>query len=68
MILHENCLPADDSNEISCLTCYFEKTAKFEIVVCCNLRVRINMVFRGRPLLSGILSLFQLFETSARAE
>ena len=23
MIMHENCLPADDSYEISCLICYF---------------------------------------------
>ena len=29
MIFHENCLPADDSHEISCLICYFEKAAKF---------------------------------------
>ena len=33
MILHENRLlarlPADDSHEISCLICYFEKVAKF---------------------------------------
>ena len=29
MILHENCLPADDSHEISCLMCDFEKVAKF---------------------------------------
>ena len=25
MLLHENRLPADDSHEISCLICYFEK-------------------------------------------
>ena len=25
MILHENRLPVDDSHEISCLICYFEK-------------------------------------------
>ena len=36
MILHENRLPADDSHEILCLICYFEKVAKFEIVVCCK--------------------------------
>ena len=32
MILHENRnrLLADDSHEISCLICYFEKVAKFE--------------------------------------
>ena len=37
MIIHENCLPADNSREISCLICCFEKAAKFEIVVCCKL-------------------------------
>ena len=35
MIFHENCLPADDSHEISCLICFgfFETAAKFEIAV-----------------------------------
>ena len=28
---------SDDSHEILCLICYFEKAAKFEIVVCCKL-------------------------------
>ena len=28
MIFHENGLPADDSHEISCLICSFEKAAK----------------------------------------
>ena len=37
MILHENRLPADDSYEISCLICYFEKVAKFEN--CCLLQI-----------------------------
>ena len=37
MIFHKNRLPADDSHEISCLIRYFEKGAKFEIVVCCKL-------------------------------
>ena len=37
MIFHENRLPADDSHEISCLIVIFEKVAKFEIVVCCQL-------------------------------
>ena len=42
MILHENCLPADNSHELSCLICYFEKkAAKFEIVVCCKLWVAL---------------------------
>ena len=27
MVFHENRLPADDSHEISCLICYFEKSA-----------------------------------------
>ena len=37
MILYENHLWADDSHEISCLICYFWKTATFEIVLCCKL-------------------------------
>ena len=46
MIFHENCLLADNSHEISFLICYYEKAAKFEIVVCCKiiggaLRVKI---------------------------
>ena len=28
MIFHENCLPADNSHEISCLICYFWKSGK----------------------------------------
>ena len=28
MVFHENCLPADDSHEISCLICYFRKSDK----------------------------------------
>ena len=28
MIFHENRLPADDSHEISCLICYFQKGSK----------------------------------------
>ena len=28
MIFYENCLPADDSHEISCLICYFWKSGK----------------------------------------
>ena len=28
MIFHKNCLPADNSHEISCLICYFWKSAK----------------------------------------
>ena len=28
MIFHENRLPADDSHEISCLLCYFQKSCK----------------------------------------
>ena len=35
MILHENRLPAENSHEISCLICYFEKAAKF--VFCCKI-------------------------------
>ena len=37
MICHENRLSADNSHEISCLICYFEKAAQFEIVFCCKL-------------------------------
>ena len=37
MMFHENRLPADDPHEISCLIFYFEKAARFEIVVCCKL-------------------------------
>ena len=59
MIFHENRLPADDSHEISCLICFFfEKAAKFEIVICIGgaLRVRflhmemwhVPLVFIGR--------------------
>ena len=36
-IFHENCLPADDSQEIASLFVIFEEAAKFKIVVCCNL-------------------------------
>ena len=42
MILHENRLPADDSHEISCLICYFENVAKFEMVVCYKLKVALK--------------------------
>ena len=41
MMLNENRLPVDDSHEISFLICYFEKAAKFEIVVCCKLKVAL---------------------------
>ena len=41
MIFHENRLPADDSHEISCLIVIFEKAAKFEIVVCCKVKVAL---------------------------
>ena len=40
MISHENCLLADNSHEISCLICYFEKAAKFEIDSAANYRWR----------------------------
>ena len=48
MILHENCLSADDSHEISCLICYFWKMGKI-----CNCRLlqiiggalRVNCMF-----------------------
>ena len=41
MIFHENRLPADDSLEISCHIVIFEKEAKFEIVICCKLKVAL---------------------------
>ena len=43
MIFYENCLPADNSHEISCLNfVIFEKAAKFEIIVGVALRVHNN--------------------------
>ena len=43
MVFHVNLLPAGDPREISCLICYFlKKAAKFEIVVCCKLKVVLN--------------------------
>ena len=30
---------ADDSHEISCLSCFLKEAIKFENVVCCNLRL-----------------------------
>ena len=42
MKLNENRLPADDSHEISCLFFFFfEKAAKFEIVVCSKNKVAL---------------------------
>ena len=38
MILHENCLPADDSHEISCLICYFEKAENLTLMSAANYR------------------------------
>ena len=40
MIFHENRLPADDSHEISCLICYFEKAAKLKLSSAANYRWR----------------------------
>ena len=45
MIFHENCLPAGDSYEISCLSCFFEKAVEFEIVVCCKLQEALFGLF-----------------------
>ena len=36
MIIHDNCLQADDSHEISCLICYFWKSGKI-----CNCLLQI---------------------------
>ena len=44
MILHENRLPADDSHEVLCpYMLFFEKAAKFEIVVCCKFLVALTV-------------------------
>ena len=37
MILHEDRLPADDSQIYHSLLVIFEEAAKFKIVVCCKL-------------------------------
>ena len=47
MIFHENCLPADNSHEISCLICSFEKAAKFDIDICCKLKVALYGLIGG---------------------
>ena len=43
MIFHENRLPEDDSHKYHSLLNFviFEKAAKFEIVVCCKLKVAL---------------------------
>ena len=41
MILHENRLPAEDSHEYHALFVIIEKAAKFEIVICCKLKVAL---------------------------
>ena len=45
MILHENLLPADDSQEISCLIVIFEIAAKFYMVACCKEALAIRRIF-----------------------
>ena len=47
MILHENCLPADDSHEISCLICYFLKSGK---ILNCRLLQIIGGALRVKKL------------------
>ena len=43
MIFHENCLPADDSHEISCLIFFFfEKAAKYLIIAAASYRWRFK--------------------------
>ena len=42
MMFHENRLPADDSHEISCLICYFEKAANLKMSSAANYRWRFK--------------------------
>ena len=41
-MFHENRLPADDSHEISCLICYFEKAANLKMSSAANYRWRFK--------------------------
>ena len=43
MILHENRLPADDSHEISCLICHFEKASNCRLLQIIGGALRVNM-------------------------
>ena len=51
MIFNENRLLADECREISCLICFlfFLKVAKFEIAVCCKLKVNA-LLHRSLPI------------------
>ena len=42
MIFHENCLPADDSHEISCLICFFEKRQNLKLSSAATYRWRFK--------------------------
>ena len=59
MLFHEYCLPADDSHEISCLICYFEKAAKFEY---CRLLQIIGGALRVKCEVQGTYSQLWLRE------
>ena len=63
MIFHENRLPADDSHEIACLIYYFEKSAKFGIVVCCKFYVALYGLTSRRL---KYHALFIIFEKAAK--
>ena len=52
MRFHENPLPADHSHEIIMPNLLFLKAVKFEIVVCCKLKVAL---YGLRPLVAGKL-------------
>ena len=52
MIYHENCLPADNSHEISCLICYFWKGGN--IWNCCLLQI-IGDALRVKPKASSTM-------------
>ena len=54
MILHENCLPTDNSYEISCLICYFWKSGKI-----CN--CRLLQIIGGALRLKTVLTTIVLF-------
>ena len=65
MILHENRLPADDSQRISCLICYFWKNSK---IWNCRLLQIIGGASKERVNFSikdNLLSLIKLFENSS---
>ena len=56
MIYHENCLPADNSHEISCLICYFWKSGK---IWNCRLLQIIDLGLRGGFLYRSKIGVWQ---------